>query len=313
MPTGVITTQPSTLILPSGAQLGAGTIAHPSQLPPITPIYTPAVTPWQPDPTGLGTAQLIRAEVLRHIAPLKDEIKSLRSEVQQLKERNKKLEERDKELELRERDRVAKEKERRDAEKRRIHAEKKRIDDEAIRIREEQGRVAAEKTRVDSEKRRVALDSSHGGPSSQGGTSLNVSGTSQRDQQTIKDLETAITKIKDDVKELQDENTRLKNDIIQLRNNIAQAPAPPQIDNPVRDWKRRACEEVLELTAPPGRAPLVKAKANHRYHCHDLTCTFQNRTNCLDTYIKHLQDKHNFNIRETTHTVAQRDTYLPRQ
>ena len=43
-------------------------------------------------------------------------------------------------------------------------------------------------------------------------------------------------------------------------------------DNPVREWKRRACEEVLGLTAPVGKAPLVKAKANNSYSCHDLSC-----------------------------------------
>ena len=83
------------------------------------------------------------------------------------------------------------------------------------------------------------------------------------DQQIINDLETAISKIKDDVEKLQDENTQLRTDLTLLRNNIAQIGQGPalQINNPVRDWKRRACEEVLELTAPPGRAPLVKVKA----------------------------------------------------
>ena len=89
---------------------------------------------------------------------------------------------------------------------------------------------------------------------------------------------------------------------------IGQGPAL-QINNSVRDWKRRACEEVLELTAPPGRAPLVKVKVNHRYHCYDPTCTYQNRINCLDTYIQHLKDKHSFNIRNTSHSIAVRDTY----
>ena len=61
------------------------------------------------------------------------------------------------------------------------------------------------------------------------------------------------------------EVTQLKDELTQLRNR---APAPPQTD-PVRDWKRRACEEVLELTAPAGKAPLVKARTNHSYSCFD--------------------------------------------
>ena len=49
-----------TIILPmSGAQLRAGTIAHPSQLRPITRMYTPTVTSWQSDPMSLGTTLIL--------------------------------------------------------------------------------------------------------------------------------------------------------------------------------------------------------------------------------------------------------------
>ena len=97
-----------------------------------------------------------------------------------------------------------------------------------------------------------------------------------------------------------------------LHSSKFQAAAPLQTD-PVREWKRKACEEVLGLTAPAGKAPLVKARANNSYSCFDLACTFTNRTNCLDTYIKHLNDRHSFNIRDKSHSVAHRDAHLPRQ
>ena len=57
----------------------------------------------------------------------------------------------------------------------------------------------------------------------------------------------------------------------------------------VLEWKHTACE-VFKVYAPPGKAPLVKARATHAYSCYDPTCSHKNRTNCLDTYIKHLLD-----------------------
>ena len=319
VPTGGTTTQASTSVsttVPavSGAPLGAATITQPSQLQ--LPPFTPAVpsTPWV-DPTGLGTANLIRNEVNRIVDPLKREIESLKSKIEKLEKRNNELEKGERERKKAEEIRVGNEKVRITNEKRRNHAEKLRVDGETNRDNEEQGRVSAEKVRVDAERARVAVGvgSSHGGSQQVSGGSQQVSGVSQ---QVIRDLEIKITRIEDNVKDLENENTRIKNELIQLRTQVAQSaqvPAPPHTGNDVRDWKRRACEEVLELTAPPGRAPLVKAKANHRYNCYDSSCTFQNRTNCLDTYIKHLNDKHSFNIRDTSHTIALRDTYLPCQ
>ena len=78
------------------------------------------------------------------------------------------------------------------------------------------------------------------------------------------------------------------------------------------EWKRIACEELLKVYAPPGKAPLVKARANHAHSCHDPTCSYKNRTNCLDTYIKHLLDTHKVNIKKSL-TVVHRNIFLPRQ
>ena len=58
----------------------------------------------------------------------------------------------------------------------------------------------------------------------------------------------------------------------------------------VQQWKRIACKEVLKVFAPPGKAPLVTARAACAYSCYDTRCSYKNRTNCLDTYIKHLLD-----------------------
>ena len=160
------------------------------------------------------------------------------------------------------------------------------------------------KKRVDAEKVRVVV-----------GGSAGASGAGAS-QQIISDLERKIRSIEDDVKELQNSNTQLNNELAQMKNDLTQvrtqAPAPLHTDNPVREWKRRACEEVLGLTAPVGKAPLVKAKAKNSYSCHDPSCTFKNRMNCLDTYIKHVKDKHDFNIRDSNHTIVLRNTYLPR-
>ena len=51
------------------------------------------------------------------------------------------------------------------------------------------------------------------------------------------------------------------------------------------EWKRRACEEVLGLKAPQGRAPMCKETAKNKYSCLDLNCNYKDRTFRLDTYI----------------------------
>ena len=59
---------------------------------------------------------------------------------------------------------------------------------------------------------------------------------------------------------LENSNDQIKNKLTQLRAQGAegaQGPAPPDTDD-VREWKRRACEEVLELTAPAGKAIVVQ-------------------------------------------------------
>ena len=292
MPT---TTQPPTTVgttvsAVSGAPLGAATITETqaSQL-----LFTPAVpsTPYV-DPTGLITSNLIRAEVNKIIEPLKREIKTLKVKIEKLESRNKELEKRQHAEE--------------DREKERIETERKRINAENLRVARERERVNAEKKRVDAEKARVVV-----------GGSAGASGAGAS-QQIISDLERKITRIEDDVKELQSKNTQLNNELNQAKNEIAQvrsqAPAAPlHTNNPVREWKRRACEEVLGLTAPAGKAPLVKATANNSYSCCVPTCTFfTNRRNCLDTYIKHLKDKHQINMRDVNLSIALRNTYLPR-
>ena len=39
----------------------------------------------------------------------------------------------------------------------------------------------------------------------------------------------------------------------------------PPVWNPVREWKRKAFEEVLGVMAPPGRAPLCQKPAVHSF------------------------------------------------
>ena len=67
------------------------------------------------------------------------------------------------------------------------------------------------------------------------------------------------------------------------KNKDVDVEPTPATDN-VQQWKRLACEELLKVFAPPRKAPLVKARANHAYSCYDPTCSYKNRTNCLDTY-----------------------------
>ena len=75
----VTTTPPTTSVVTSGGPTGATTTTTTGQFQ----LITPAVTPWN-DPTGLGTAQLIRDEVNRIIGPLKNEIRSLKSKIDKL-------------------------------------------------------------------------------------------------------------------------------------------------------------------------------------------------------------------------------------
>ena len=72
----------------------------------------------------------------------------------------------------------------------------------------------------------------------------------------------------------------------------------------VQQWKRLACKEVLKVFAPPGKAPLVKTRAVSPYSCYNTRCSYKNRTNCLDTYIKHLLDNHEVYIRDKSLTVG---------
>jgi len=57
----------------------------------------------------------------------------------------------------------------------------------------------------------------------------------------------------------------------------------PPVWNPVREWKRKACEEVLGVVAPPGRAPLYQKPAVHSFDCFDPTCTYRRKKCRLDT------------------------------
>ena len=43
-----------------------------------------------------------------------------------------------------------------------------------------------------------------------------------------------------------------------------------------------ASQQVSDVS----KAPLVKARANRASSCYDPTCSYKNRTNCLDAYIK---------------------------
>ena len=65
------------------------------------------------------------------------------------------------------------------------------------------------------------------------------------------------------------------------------------------------------MFAPPGKALLVTARAACAYSRYDTRCSYKNRTNCLDTYIKHLLDNHDVNIRDKSMTVARRNEFLP--
>ena len=48
----------------------------------------------------------------------------------------------------------------------------------------------------------------------------------------------------------------------------------PATDN-VQQWKRLACEELLKVFAPPGKAPLVTARAVCAYSCYDTRCSYK--------------------------------------
>ena len=43
----------------------------------------------------------------------------------------------------------------------------------------------------------------------------------------------------------------------------------------VQQWKRIACEEVLTVFAPPGKVPLVTARAVCAYSCYDTRCSYK--------------------------------------
>jgi len=87
----------------------------------------------------------------------------------------------------------------------------------------------------------------------------------------------------------------------------------PPVWNPVSEWKRKACEEVLGVMAPPGRAPLCQKPAVHAFDCFDSTCTYKRKKCRLDTYIKHVLDRHKFNIRSMSVEVEKQNEYLPRR
>ena len=54
---------------------------------------------------------------------------------------------------------------------------------------------------------------------------------------------------------------------------------------------------IQGLEVSSEKAPPTKVKAKVRYNCFDPNCNFKNRDSPLDTYVKHLNDKHNINMR----------------
>ena len=74
-------------------------------------------------------------------------------------------------------------------------------------------------------------------------------------------------------------------------------------------WRKLGC--VIQGLEVSEKAPPTKVKAKVRYNCFDPNCNFKNRDSPLDTYVKHLNDKHNINIRDTKMNPTDRDRYLP--
>ena len=75
-------------------------------------------------------------------------------------------------------------------------------------------------------------------------------------------------------------------------------------------WRKSGCI-IQGLDVLPNRAPPTKTKAKIKYDCFDSDCKFKNRDSSLDTYIKHLNDAHHVNIRDTKMNSIDRDKYLP--
>ena len=75
-------------------------------------------------------------------------------------------------------------------------------------------------------------------------------------------------------------------------------------------WRRRGCE-IQGLEVDPSRAPPSRLKAVFRYNCFDSNCSFKNRDLALDSYIKHLIDRHHKVIRDVRMTEDERNRYLP--
>ena len=277
--------------VPTGGTTGGGAALGAAQI-----LGTPAVlvsgAPWAPDP--FGALQLIReldSKIESKIDPLKREIEALKSKNKHLEDRVKNLEDKNKQGQEK-------------LEEQNKHLEDKNKEIELLKSKGEE-RLETLEHRVkqveDKNKELVGkikqLESKNkelGGKEVEGGS-------------RIKELEQKL-------KKLEDKNEKLEGRVkhIESENKDVDVVPTPVTDN-VQQWKRIACEEVLKVFATHGKAPLVKATANHAYSCYDTRCSYENRTNCLDTYIKHLLDNHNVNVRDKSLTVAHRNEFLPVQ
>ena len=90
----------------------------------------------------------------------------------------------------------------------------------------------------------------------------------------------------------------------------AEVQTQAQAQSDIVKWRRRGCV-IQGLEVHPDKAPPTRCKAKFTYNCFDEHCSFKNRDLALDSYIKHLKDKHHKNIRDLKMTETERNLYLP--
>ena len=141
----------------------------------------------------------------------------------------------------------------------------------------------------------------------------------------IKDLKAAIEELKHELAELKVQQAQASAQVpaqAQLQAHastqpLAQAQVQAQTEEQLAEqkahivkWRRRGCE-IQGLEVDPSRAPPSRLKAVFRYNCFDSNCSFKNRDLALDSYIKHLIDRHHKVIRDVRMTEDERNRYLP--
>ena len=127
--------------------------------------------------------------------------------------------------------------------------------------------------------------------------------------QAVRPLDQEIAMLKGKVSRLENEIRGLKVEPLVQGQAQAQVQAQVQVEGKedIVKWRKLPCV-IQDLEVFPEKAPPTKVKAKIRY---DSNCKFKNRDSPLDTYVKHLNNKHNINIRGTKMNPTDRDRYLP--